>query len=718
MAKHVRRWLPVVQPRLLLDRALPDPVLTVSPAGRGSPVDGGFQTPPTFRAFGQEPGETSGIHNLARSLSVDGSSATPLCRYKLIDAADSGLDAWTDGVDLARLGSGGAYEDGAPGLGLLDDSFGPEASQFYREATATMGGLGTDDLAFEAVFQAPWTTAGQYDLMGTVVGGSWYGFGLFQVSGSSSFRLLLVDDSGTSKGITATVTPGAWYHLLAFVDRDENSTDGARIYLDGVDAGATQNFSTVGSIGLINKFALGANNGWGGKWPTRICYCAIWTKSSWFPGGADNPTAWAATAKERFVRYSGLYPRIALGTALPTTRSRSSDAWLDKLESDGSRRLYLVGDDWLRVVSRPGSSGRTLKGYLCERQEENLLLQSVDLSTTWATTNAAINTDAATGPTGETDMDSIQGDATDGVHAVSQAVTLTATVHTLSGFFKKGAVDFVYLQDSTGGASYRAFFDLDAGRMGTIGGSVIDSWIEDWGGGIYRCGMSFTGTAASHTLLIGAANADNDTTYAGSGTDDLYVALPQCSATPLMLSPIRTTTTTATRERDELVYDGDDGNLGGVGGNREGTLYLQSLIADYTMPSGDSDRMLLSLSDGSDGNNTIEPYVDQSAAGDLGFKVVEAGSGGADLAVDVPVADGDDHEIRCDWARDSFHVEVYITQETTPDTSGTPPDDLDRIVVGARYDGTKTCDGVVGDLQLYGLQTEDVAFPSRDGGQG
>ena len=86
---------------------------------------------------------------------------------------------------------------------------------------------------------------------------------------------------------------------------------------------------------------------------------------------------------------------------------------------------------------------------------------------------SAVGTDTSAGPTGETDMDSIQGDATDAQHAVSQAITQTAVVHTFCAFLKKGAENWGYLQDSTL-TNVHAWFDLDSGAKGTVGAAGAD----------------------------------------------------------------------------------------------------------------------------------------------------------------------------------------------------------------------------------------------------
>ncbi|KKL07887.1 hypothetical protein LCGC14_2581480, partial [marine sediment metagenome] len=56
------------------------------------------------------------------------------------------------------------------------------------------------------------------------------------------------------------------------------------------------------------------------------------------------------------LQLDGIHPSKAVGTATPTVASRNTSAYLDKLEG-GVRKLYRVGPNWLRFVSRVDKNG-------------------------------------------------------------------------------------------------------------------------------------------------------------------------------------------------------------------------------------------------------------------------------------------------------------------------------------------------------------------------
>lgn len=115
-----------------------------------------------------------------------------------------------------------------------------------------------------------------------------------------------------------------------------------------------------------------------------------------------------------------------------------------------------------------------------------------------------------------TDADSLVDTAADDVHRIYQEVSGSGAV-CFSCFLKKAAVDYAYLKID----SEYVFFNLDVGGIGTISDNAVAT-ITDIGSGWYWCSLS--GELASPAQFrIGAANADNDETYAGAGSAAIYL---------------------------------------------------------------------------------------------------------------------------------------------------------------------------------------------------
>jgi hypothetical protein len=164
---------------------------------------------------------------------------------------------------------------------------------------------------------------------------------------------------------------------------------------------------------------------------------------------------------------------------------------------------------------------------LCPDLSTLLLANGEDFSAaTWTKLDTArdvVTAYAAANPlTGRTNACSVKSYTTNVAHGVTAAVTLTAAMYNISVYAKKGAsaYDWLFVGDST--LSAGCYFDLDAGIQGTA--TSCTGAMTSLGNGWYRCSITVTGTAASHTIQIGPAQADTDNTFAGSGTTiDCYL---------------------------------------------------------------------------------------------------------------------------------------------------------------------------------------------------
>jgi hypothetical protein len=150
----------------------------------------------------------------------------------------------------------------------------------------------------------------------------------------------------------------------------------------------------------------------------------------------------------------------------------------------------------------------------------NLLRYSEDFTSVWSKLDAGdtITANALAAPDGTTTADALTGDASNGNHGVSQTAVLTAASYTLAVWAKPGDKTWLYLSNDTV-ATCTAYFNIGAGvgAVGTVGAGCTAS-ITEWNNGWYRCAITFTGTAATHTFKIQTADANADNTVTGDAT--------------------------------------------------------------------------------------------------------------------------------------------------------------------------------------------------------
>ena len=161
----------------------------------------------------------------------------------------------------------------------------------------------------------------------------------------------------------------------------------------------------------------------------------------------------------------------------------------------------------------------------------NLILQSEDLSTTWALARATISTNTVIAPDGTTTADTLVEDATSAnTHIVYQIMpdgdfTNDAT-YTFSCYVKAANRTWVrYTLRDKGGNYPVAEFDVENGVVGGAATAGNTSTIENVGNGWYRCSMSRDIDSGTNDpiLHIIAGEATNDVTFDGLSQDSLHL---------------------------------------------------------------------------------------------------------------------------------------------------------------------------------------------------
>jgi hypothetical protein len=182
------------------------------------------------------------------------------------------------------------------------------------------------------------------------------------------------------------------------------------------------------------------------------------------------------------------------------------------------------------------ASTATYYGTQTAKAEENLLLQSQDITTSWSTEGVTRTADTNTAPDGTATADTLTETTTTSAHRIDQAVSTSGTL-TLSVFAKLGSgTRFLTIgvsRDLTHNSS--ATFDLSLGtntQTQVNGGiySSLSATITAVAQGFYRCTLTVT-TDTATLVRVGLNNTGTPTTgnrgfgvsYAGDNTSSLIL---------------------------------------------------------------------------------------------------------------------------------------------------------------------------------------------------
>lgn len=183
-------------------------------------------------------------------------------------------------------------------------------------------------------------------------------------------------------------------------------------------------------------------------------------------------------------------------------------------------------------------------GYI-KKERANLLVQSNQFDTTWATIGTSV-TSGQSGYDGSSDAWLLGSNNTAGAY-ISQNITVSG-VQTFSIYAKAGTCNFIYFV-VRGSSNIASYFDLENGTIGTAVSTNIDRKIESIANGWYRCSITLSNTDTSVRVYM--ADADGSTISAlGS---NIYIQDAQLEE-GLVATPYIETTTAP-------VYEGLTDNL-------------------------------------------------------------------------------------------------------------------------------------------------------------
>jgi len=317
-------------------------------------------------------------------------------------------------------------------------------------------------------------------------------------------------------------------------------------------------------------------------------------------------------------------------------------------------------------------------GLLLEPTATNICLRSQELdNATWTKTNATVTANSAVGPDGATSMDKVVETVAAGSHLVRQTITFAAnTTYAASVFARAGerTIFTLLANDAGAGGGLRsAHFDLSAGTV-TVGSTTMagGAYIENWGGGLYRCVIFFTTGSAPSSTYIDCRISDNATTagvagtgdsYTGDGTSGLHLGYAQVEVGPSATSYIPTTSAAATRNADAIsiltsALPGDP--------SVRGTMFVEAL----TLGATGGTQALFEMNDGTNnerigfrlGSSTMQPSIIVTDGGVIQTSAVV----GADAVAGQAIKFATSYQLNdVTWSRDGGAV--------TTDTTATMP---------------------------------------------
>lgn len=328
-----------------------------------------------------------------------------------------------------------------------------------------------------------------------------------------------------------------------------------------------------------------------------------------------------------------------------------------------STRLFLTGANYPRVdYVRDPLTGLYLPGYRLEPERIQICRYS-RAHNSWSALRASVPTTSATAPDGSATADVLHEDATaaqsHSVYCSPTAAIVAGATYCYSTFARTINRPWVALMEA-GALRWRAYFNLSTGAVGAMAGNALSRRIEDYGGGWYRCILTFTGTVGD--LLGGfVAEGDADYLFDGLNQDSLYVWGSQLEAGLYPSSQIiNDGVADVIRTADSaLIYD-----ITGIVTRPRGLCMFPFRMPIHA-PAADLDIVKLYLA-----ATPAADYIKFSAEATTGaLKVTSARTGGATPGTvirNTNICDGNVHWLSAEWDAGLFTCYVDGTQAATP----------------------------------------------------
>lgn len=338
-------------------------------------------------------------------------------------------------------------------------------------------------------------------------------------------------------------------------------------------------------------------------------------------------------------------------------------------------------------------------GLLVEEQRTNLLTYSEQFDNAfWLKTNALIGQNFVLAPDGTLTGDKLIENSVNGQHAVSGNVNTVAGTYTLSVYLKAAERTWaaVGIYDVGAGTSYRTFFNLYSGAVGTNAAGNTAT-ITPVGNGWFRCSVSraITGSG-TNSCSIFVSNADGVLSYQGDGYSGIYIWGAQLEAGAFPTSYIKTEASQVTRAADSASMIG--ANFSSWYRQDEGTIYHEAMTL-FAYGGG------YSLSDGTMSNRI-------AANTDSTFHIHVQSSGQAQASIDagnIPVRTLG--KVAGTYKANDFAASVNGGSSVT-DTVGSIPQGIIKLGIGMSASGISDLNGWMKRITYYPKRLTDAQLQS------
>jgi len=240
--------------------------------------------------------------------------------------------------------------------------------------------------------------------------------------------------------------------------------------------------------------------------------------------------------------------------------------------------------------------GNTKGALLLEPSRTNAITQSESFDNAYWTKSGASVVSGFASPDGTLNAFKLVEDSSTGGHSVFSPLILVndAIPNSISIFVKSNGRQWILIQE--GYMNIKAYFDIENGVLGSTL-NVIDTKIEDYGNGWYKC----TIIGASYiyaTVSVVLAEGNNDIIYTGNGTSGVYIWGAQLEEGSYPTSYIPTSGSAVTRVADSCAQTPPSGVIG----QTEGTVLFDYTPYDVSTSTSVDTIPLAISNNGSSGN--------------------------------------------------------------------------------------------------------------------
>ena len=246
------------------------------------------------------------------------------------------------------------------------------------------------------------------------------------------------------------------------------------------------------------------------------------------------------------------------------------------------------------------STGEPL--LLTQPQSTNKVTYSENFTQWSIDGDSSVTPSATSSPMGVSNATKLIAGSSDDRQAIKLNNSTTGDV-VVSVFAKKGEYSTLQFSDSRNPTAF-ANFDLQNGLLGSS--SVMTGKIEYLGNDWYRCSAAYNSISDIISFRISIAQSPTSArlqTFAGNGTDGVYIWGAQVEEQPFVTSYIPTNGSVSSRLSDQIQNAGSTDTIG----SEEGVLYFEGAA----LVEGGSNRGL-SISDGTSSNYLLWKYDDTS----------------------------------------------------------------------------------------------------------